>query len=524
MKAILFTGYESTKGLERTSGAYRLATTLRREGWDVEVIDFFFLWSLEELKELIKSRNSTSPVNWIGFSCTWINYASEDSRIRMTDFLIHIKQNYPHIITMAGGQNPSLGFSMYNYVDYVITGFAEVAILEVLKYIYSNGKIKGIPRNNGWLIDANSFYPAWPISDLSIDYEERDFIHPGETLSLEFSRGCKFACAFCNFPVLGVKEDTTRDLSILETELKRNYELYGVSNYLVSDETINDRDEKLAKIGKVKKNLGIDLNFTGFLRGDILFSRPQQLELLAEAGIWGHYYGIESLNHESAKSIGKGLHPDKIKAGLLNTEEYFEKYLGKYRATVSIIYGLPHETIETALDGLKWLEKNWSRQSVVSFPLTINAVGNKSKIDNDYEKYGYRIIEHKKIKDYFDRHTPFADDTVVWENDHMNLYDARNLVSKQLGISSEEEIQITKRFGKWRIDSWSVWSLLGLAKDMNVSVKEILEIKERYLDIEATDSIQNIDPISQKGFELKSKMKSRTKKLRREYIQKKLSK
>jgi Cft2 family RNA processing exonuclease len=54
MHAIIFTGYERSGGLERVSGAYRIATTLRREGWDVEVIDFFYHWDIDQLKDLIK--------------------------------------------------------------------------------------------------------------------------------------------------------------------------------------------------------------------------------------------------------------------------------------------------------------------------------------------------------------------------------------------------------------------------------------------------------------------------------------
>lgn len=535
MKAIIFTGYERTGGLERVSGAYRLATVLRREGWDIEVVDFFYRWSLDQLKELIKSRNAASSINWIGFSCTWINYASTEFQSRINDFLIWVKQNYPDIITMAGGHNPSLHFPMYDNVDYIVAGYGEVAVPAVLKYIYGNGKIKGIPRKNGWYVDGNTFYPAWPISDLSIEYEYRDFIHPGETLALEFSRGCKFSCAFCNFPILGVKEDTTRDLKILEAELKRNYDQYGVTNYQVADETLNDRDEKLAKIGKIVKDSGIDFNFNAFIRADILFSRPQQLELLAEAGVWGHYYGIESFNHESAKAVGKGMHPDKIKQGLIDTEKYFDTHLGKFRGTVSLIYGLPHETPQTILDGLDWLETHWRRQSVIAFPLNINLTGTKSKIDNDYEKYGYRIIKEEKQEKLYNRHNFFPNDIVVWENDHMDMYDAINLVNRQLGKDTTSNIFYQSRIktfsGRWMVDSWQLWGLMGVQKDMNLDLRTVLNLPEmnvvpirgnvvnygNKLDTDRSD----LDLIH--FLKIKDSMQKRSSEIRDEYIRKKLS-
>lgn len=459
MKSIIFTGYETSAGVERVSGAYRIATVLRREGWDVEVVDFFFKWTLPQLKELIISRCGKNELKWIGFSATWINYSSVEVQHRMMDFLQWIKESHPEIKTIAGGQNPSTHFPMYQNIDYIINGFGEIATVAVLKYIFSNGpKIKGVPRKNGWYVDANAFYPAWPISDLSVDYEQRDFINYNETLSLEFSRGCKFACAFCNFPILGVKEDTTRDLTNLKIELQKNYDLYGVKNYQVADETLNDRDEKLIKISNVVKQLNFQPNFNAFIRADILFSKPYQLEYLADARVWGHYYGIETLNHETGKIVGKGMHPDKIKKGLLDTESYFMKHIGLYRGTCSLIYGLPKETKESIINGLDWFTKNWHRQNIIAFPLNISLTGKKSKLDENYQKYGYTIMGQEK-RDLYNRHNFFSNDLTIWENANMNIYDAIELVDLQYNT-----------FPGYT-DCWKLWAMLAVSDTVDNALK-----------------------------------------------------
>jgi radical SAM superfamily enzyme YgiQ (UPF0313 family) len=343
-----------------------------------------------------------------------------------------------------------------------------------------------VPRSKGWYIDANTFYPAWPMSDLSIEYESRDFIYPNETLSTETSRGCKFACTFCNFPVLGVKEDTTRDLEGFYTELQRNYDLYGVTNYQVADETLNDRDEKLAKIGNVVKRLSFEPNFSAFIRGDILFSRPQQKELLAEAGVWAHYFGIETFNHDTGKSIGKGMHPDKIKAGLLDTRDYFLSTIKKYRGTVSLVYGLPKETKESIASALDWLCTNWSDQNVIAFPYNINLTGKKSTIDENYEKYGYSIMKKEK-RELYNRHNFFSNDLTIWENENMNMYDAIEAVNTQM-----------RQFSPEYIDSWKLFSMLPVCDSIDMAlslyehnegwkvqdklIKKSLEIKSEYID------------------------------------------
>lgn len=499
MHAIIFTGYERSGGIERVSGAYRIATILRREGWEVEVIDFFYTWGIDELKELIKIRNQKKKIDWVGLSATWLNYSSDRVQQNMIELLEYIKSEYPDIITLAGGQNPSTHFPMYDNIDYIISGFGEVAIIAVLKYLYGNGpRLKGIPRKKGWFIDANAFYQAWPISDLSVEYLPTDYIYPNETLALEFSRGCKFACTFCNFPVLGVKEDTTRDLVSLEDELKRNYNLYGVTNYQVADETLNDRDEKLAKIGKIANTIGFELNFNAFIRGDILFSRPQQLELLAEARVWGHYYGIETFNHETGKLIGKGMHPDKIKAGLLKTRDYFYEKVGRYRGTISLIYGLPKETKESVLSGIDWLCENWNDQSVVAFPLNISLTGKKSTLDENYAKYGYTIMKQEK-RELYNRHNFFANDLTIWENENMNMYDAIELVNTQL-----------KRFQPGYCDSWKLFALLPLTD----SIDEALLLNEA----------NAVDETGKKHWPPhQDHLRNKANDMKKEYIRKKLS-
>ena len=49
----------SQNAAARASGVYRIAHYLRQNSWDVEVIDFAFSWSLDELKELTKLCKNT---------------------------------------------------------------------------------------------------------------------------------------------------------------------------------------------------------------------------------------------------------------------------------------------------------------------------------------------------------------------------------------------------------------------------------------------------------------------------------
>ena len=41
-------------------------------------------------------------------------------------------------------------------------------------------------------------------------------------------------------------------------------------------------------------------------------SHKEQYQLLKDSGLASAHFGIETLNHQAGKAIGKGLHPDKV--------------------------------------------------------------------------------------------------------------------------------------------------------------------------------------------------------------------
>ena len=45
--------------------------------------------------------------------------------------------------------------------------------------------------------------------------------------------------------------------------------------------------------------------------------------MLDKMKMFGHFYGIESFNHMSTKAISKGMHPDKVKQGLIDIKNYY---------------------------------------------------------------------------------------------------------------------------------------------------------------------------------------------------------
>lgn len=408
--------------VERGNGAHRIATFLRSYDWDIEVVDFCSDWTVDELKELVRSRVNTDT-KFFGFS-SFINWWPKEAN----KFTAWLKQNYPDITTIIGGQGCLL--TPAENIDYWIDSFGEFAVLELLKYItgntssYTSLNIENFEGKK--VIRALHNFPAWKMPSYRVIYQARDFLEHYEMLTIETSRGCKFKCDFCNFPILGVKDDVSRSAEDLREELVFNYNEFGIKNYTIADETFNDRKEKISKYADMVQRLDFDPWFMAFMRADLLIhQRPLWDDMLA-MGLGGHFYGIETFNHEAGKIISKGMHPDKLKQGLIDIRKHFEPS-GLYRGTVSLICGLPKETPETYWDGINWCIENWSNQSVTSWYLEIIdkevQLSNQSEFTKNLEKYGLRkrmAAVKPEILSFF----PGVNNVMIWEHDDMDEIEA----------------------------------------------------------------------------------------------------
>lgn len=363
----------------RSFGAHKIATHLRQQGnWDVEVLDFFSLWSYDELYAFIDSRIHKDTV-FVGFSTmfgpqTW--QLKKQHRIAR-----YIRKKYPHVALVAGGMQFNC-FADVN-ADYYVKGRGENGIVALLKWLTRSGpmpKMTYIRARGKWnnkrynVVDCVEDYPAHPKPRVQTIYEDRDYILPNETLTTELSRGCRFACRFCHYYPLAVKDDYTRDADDFENEMRDNYDRFGVTNYLLSDETINDRTEKLEKFGAICKSLPFDPVFHGYMRADLLVTRGQrEWDAALEMGIVGHWYGIESFHEKASKFVGKGMKPDRMKQGLFDIEDYFTKNspTGYFDMSASLIMGLPYEPLESIRATNNWLNEHWSHRLFDCYPYVV---------------------------------------------------------------------------------------------------------------------------------------------------------
>jgi radical SAM superfamily enzyme YgiQ (UPF0313 family) len=275
------------------------------------------------------------------------------------------------------------------------------------------------------------------MNSLMVKYQDRDFLEPHEWLGIEFARGCKFTCKYCNFPVLGVKGDYSRDAEDFEQQVRETYDRYGISSYTVADETFNDRTEKITKFANVVEQLPFKPYFAGYIRADLLAARPEEKYELLRMNFLGHHCGIESFNQQNLRIIGKGMNIDRLLNGILEAKEFFTDAVStKYICSLSFILGLPHDTGQDVEFLKQWLIDNWQGQSYDVYPLMIpvGELDKKSTFSIEYSKYGYSQMSDQEIalekqqitKSLTDTHyySPKYNQMMHWKSPNMNFVTA----------------------------------------------------------------------------------------------------
>jgi radical SAM superfamily enzyme YgiQ (UPF0313 family) len=145
--------------------------------------------------------------------------------------------------------------------------------------------------------------------------------------------------------------------------------------------------------------------------------------MLKDLNFNGLFFGIESMNHESAKAIGKGINPAEITETLHKIRDAFNN---KVTISAGFIIGLPYETRETFY---KWFREvsdpNYPIDSVILNFLGIYKTSTSSSdfYDNP-EKFGYTLIP----------------DTARWKND---IWDSE--ICESIAIEERRNMIINSR-------------------------------------------------------------------------------
>lgn len=453
MRGIIFGDslYEEPRtSIARTNGGHRIATLLRKQGIEVEVVDFFNSWTLEELKRLVDA----SALTFLGLSLGLGQLEQE----KTNQIIAYAKQCNPNIKIIVGGAHALT--EEFDGIDLYFRGFADGAVSDLVEYLKTGHyreevtETTSFPRTKN-IVNCNKHYAVFDLTNLRTEYSATDFLTSSENIGLETSRGCIFKCKFCNFPLIGKKKnDYIRSKDDLKEEIIHNYNTWGITNYSVTDDTFNDNELKVDILYEISQEVEFDLSFMGYIRVDLLRARPGSLDKLVKAGFKGMHFGIETLTPETSKTIGKGFSGEPLKDYLREIKHSYPNL----NITGSFIIGLPNESLEQATDNIRSVVEERLIDSVPLFPLTIpkksDTNADLSDFSLSWEKHGYEEITINQAKQLVERpeYSLFRGldlevqgaTEVLWKNSHMNIFDAA-LAAEKL----KQEIHAVTNISGW---------------------------------------------------------------------------
>lgn len=413
---IIFTEYYSSNNTKdfiipaKNSGAYNIISHLQRHGYTGQVVDNFFTLAKHNPKLFFKYVLSLidSDTFLVGFSCTFLPPLSDPENLEICQNIIKLaKAKNSNIKTAAGGgSNISLNFFNNLKLDYLIEGLAEVAVLKLCDSIVNKKEITNRLSINNDAFNFHETKPVIPTNSVILD---------GEVLPIEISRGCRFKCKFCSYPLTGrkVEDKYIRNQYSITKELEHNYNNFKTLDYNITCDTFNESTEKLERVYNAIKDLGLKINFFAYLRMDLLHAHREQIDLLKEMGLKTCFFGIETLNDAAGKSVGKGLGRERI----LETLDILDEKWPDVFKHGSFIFGLPHETVETINENAEAIMKLKLQSIKLSALGILPGRYFQSEFEKDVEKYGYTMLTDKWGGNNYN----------MWKNENLDHATARQL-------------------------------------------------------------------------------------------------
>lgn len=389
----------------------RLRTAAQKAGFAIDVIDSASHFSNDEIFELIDVyvRNN---IKFIGFSTSWIAKSAGNIigyEWLSESFFKKIRNKYSNLIIITGGHQSHAHEHILKHSNFHFQGFSDLSFVEFLKFINNqpNNLKFSVTNKNVKLIESNIDYPITDPNDIETIFIKEDRFLSHQPLPIELSRGCIFRCTFCRHPFQGKKDYDSyqRSPENLAYELQRNYELFGTTRYSILDDTINDSLEKLHRLEKAIELAKLpNFQFVGYIRPELLVTKPEMIPKLAQLGLRGAYMGFESFKNSTRKIIGRGMDFERVKDAVYKLAEINNKQV---LITGSLIVGLPDETAIDIISSYEFLVKNannfcrdWNFHPLVI--INDNSLTNeRSSFDKNPNKFKYELTDKYNWKNKY---------------------------------------------------------------------------------------------------------------------------
>lgn len=505
---VLLTATGSFPYTNRSAGTWKIAYTLRNSGYSVFVVDFFpELWARGVLLKIL-DRVIGENTLFMGFGATnfskvgtSLTYKEKKGRTapgittwpleddEMVNIISHVKTKNPKLKVAYGAPYSKTRAEDFDLlktqgVDFGVFGFGEDKVLEIAYDIKQSRNMIATTANfdEPKLFITDKETPNYDFRNQVAHPLEDDLFKENDIMPIEMARGCIFKCTYCNFEMKGKSSKDTKHIRTPESvrdEMMKNYELFGVTDYLISDDTFNDSTQKLIDLRDMIKTLPFEPSFWSYIRADLIASNPIQMTLLAEIGVTRIVLGLETLDRKSGRLVGKGGDPKKL---LNMCKELKATYANMNKPLIvqsGVIIGLPNDTRESIESWIgTFIETNdyvdciapsvlylMEGTEIYENALDVGYIPSKTK--EDLHKYGQ------------------------WRNDHWSQIEAREFTDEI--IERDRKIGVSSVLGLGANSLMTLGYTLQEIKDNPPTRTETMELAKDYFEEYIFDILDFLD-------------------------------
>jgi radical SAM superfamily enzyme YgiQ (UPF0313 family) len=171
--------------------------------------------------------------------------------------------------------------------------------------------------------------------------------------TIDCSRGCPFNCSFCSIINVQGREMRVRSPELLAESLRENYRLHGIYYYFFTDDNFARNGtwrEIFNNLIQLREQEHIPIRF--MIQADTQSHKiPDFIALAARAGCTQVFIGMESINPQNLKAVGK----TQNKVG-----DYVELIAAWRRAKIAThaayIFGFPFDTPESIQEDVRKIQ------------------------------------------------------------------------------------------------------------------------------------------------------------------------
>ncbi len=310
-------------------GVGSLISICRKEGHKVFFIDNY-LKKTSFIEEGFLQENN---VDIIGI---YVNTICFNDSINMMEKIEVLRQKglWKGKIAVGGPHTSVLPETIPKYVDFVVQGEGETAVIDILEGRTSKRLIRKERIKD---LDLLPFQP-WDIFT-ALDYDfSCKWLDEEPVFTLNTSRGCSFNCGFCSVDSIWGRQYSYYSPDRIIEEIKYLAARYGARGIYFREDNFTLNHNRTVSFCEKLINEKLDISWACETRVDNL--TEEHIGLMSRAGCKAFYLGVESGSERILSMLGKKITVDDIKRVIDASNKH------GIRTYCSLLAGVPGENFE----------------------------------------------------------------------------------------------------------------------------------------------------------------------------------